>query len=83
MLTCVDVACIFSNLIHCKYFELKDFTWTTVGYTEVELWIIYIASIGEKSPPSGDVVDLHTIPEVSVHPSDVQREGRGPVDKDG
>ena len=47
------------------------------------MWFIHTAVGGEWSPPPGDVVDLHTIPEVRVHSGDVQGEGRGPGEEDG
>ena len=71
------------NLIDCKYFELKQVTWAMVGCSKVELWFIYTAVGGEWSPPSGNVVDFHTVPEVRVHSGDVQGKGRGPDKEDG
>ena len=71
------------NLVNCKYSELKQVTWATVGCSEVELWLIHTAVSGEWSPPLADVVDLHTVPEVRVHSSDVQGEGRDPGNEDG
>ena len=70
------------NLIDCKYSELKQVTLATVGCSEVELWFIHTAVGSEWSPPPADVVDLNTVPEVRVHSSDVQGEGRGPGDED-
>ena len=70
------------NLVNCKYSELKQVTWAMVGCSEVELWLIHTAVGGGRSPPPGDVVDLHTVPEVRVHSSDVQGEGRGPGNED-
>ena len=72
-----------SNLIHCKYSELKQVTSAMVGCSEVELWFIHTVVCGQWSPPPGDVVDLHTVPEVRVHSSDVQGERRGPGEEDG
>ena len=72
-----------SNLIHCKYSELKQVTSAIVGCSEVELWFIHTAVGGEWSPPQADVVHLYTIPEIRVHSSDVQGEGRGPGEEDG
>ena len=66
------------NLIDCKYSELKQVTSATVGCSEVELWFIHTAVGSECSPHLADVVDLNTVPEVRVHSSDVQGEGRGP-----
>ena len=59
------------NLVNCKYSELKQVTWATVGCSEVELWFIHTAVGVEWSPPPGDVVDLNTVPQVRVHSSDV------------
>ena len=70
------------NLIDCKYSELKQVTLAMVGCSEEELWFMHTAVGSECRPPPADVVDLHTVPEVSVHSSDVQREGRGPADED-
>ena len=72
-----------SNLIHCKYSEFKQVTSATVGCSEVELCFIHTAVGGEWSPSPGDVVDLHTVPEVRVHSGDVQGEGRDPGEEDG
>ena len=70
-------------MIHCKYLELKQVTWATVGCSEVELWFIHTAVGSEWRPSLADVVDLHTVPEISIHSSDVQGEGRGPGNEDG
>ena len=53
-----------------------------VRCSEVELWLIHTAVGGGWSPLPGDIVDLHTVPEVWVHSSDVQGEGRGPGKED-
>ena len=70
------------SLVNCKYLEFKQVTWATVGCSEVELWFMHTAVGGEWSPAPGDVVDIHIVPEVRVHSSDVQGERRGPGKKD-
>ena len=72
-----------SNLVHCKYSEFKQVTWAMARCSEVELWFIHTTVGGEWSPPKTDVVHLHTIPEIRIHSSDVQGEGRGPGEEDG
>ena len=69
--------------IHCNYSEFKEVTWAMVGCSEEQLWLIHTAVGGEWSAPPADVVDLNTVPEVRVHSSDVQREGRAPRKEDG
>ena len=54
-----------------------------VGCSEEELWFMHTAVGSECSPPPADIVDLNTVPEVRVHSSDVQGEGRGPGEEDG
>ena len=66
-----------SSSIHWSHSKLKLVTWAGVRYCEVELRLIQ-SEVSEWSPSTGDVVDLHCVPEVRVHSSDVQREGRGP-----
>jgi len=63
--------------------EFKLVTWSRVGYCELKLWLIHIAVGGEQSSPRSDIEDLHAVPEVRVHSSDVQGEGRGPGEEDG
>ena len=63
--------------------EFKLVTWAGIGYSELKLWFIHTAVSGEWSSPSSDIEDLHAVPQVRVHSSDIQREGRGPGEKDG
>ena len=70
------------NLFNCTYLELKQVTWAMIGRNEVELWLIHTAVGDEWNPFPADVVDLHTVPEVRIHSSDIQGEGRGPGNED-
>ena len=58
-------------------------TWARVRCSEAELWLIHTAVGGEWNPPLAEVVDLHTVPEIRVHSSDVQGEGRVPGEENG
>ena len=66
-----------SHHIHWSHSKLKLVTWAGVRYCEVELRFIH-SEVGECNPSTGDIVDLHSVPDIRVHSSDVQGEGRGP-----
>ena len=57
-------------------------TWAGVGCVEVELWLIHTAVGGEWSLLPGDVIHLYTVPEITVHSSDIQGEGTNPGKED-
>jgi len=72
-----------SSSIYWNHSEFKLVTWARIGYCELKLWLIHAAVGGEQSSPSSDIEYLHTVPQVRVHSSDVQGEGRGPGEEDG
>lgn len=67
--------------IHRSHSKLKLVTWVGVRYCEVELRHINNSTDWWCSP-TGDIVELHSVPDVRVHSSDVQREGRAPGESD-